>query len=84
MSGRFGEMLDTSPGERARYFSMLAALTPADRARKVAELSRAARDLARAGIRLAHPEASATDIELELVARLYGRAVAGRLAPYLT
>ena len=77
-------MLDSTPAERARYFAMLARLTPADRARKVAALSRATRDLARAGIRLSHPDATAAEIELELVTRLYGRAVADKLAPYLT
>lgn len=83
MAAQLGEMLDTSPDERARYFAMLARLTRADRARKVAALSRATRDLARAGIRLSRPDATAAEIELELVARLYGPAIAGKLAPYL-
>ena len=83
MHAQFGEMLDTSADARARYFDLLARLTPAERARKVVGLSRASRELARAGIRRLRPEAGPGDVELELVVRLYGPAVARRLAPYV-
>ncbi len=83
MDDRFGEMLDTAPDARARYFDGLARLTPAERARRVVSLGRAVRACARAGIRLSRPDASPDAVELELIARLYGPAVARRLAPRL-
>lgn len=84
MDDGFGEMLDTSPEARTRYFDLLARLTPAERARKVVSLGRAARALARAGIRRSQPDASPDAVELELVARLYGPAVAHRLRPFVS
>jgi hypothetical protein len=84
MDDRFGEMLDTLPDERDRYFSLLARMTPAERARKVVHLGRAARALARAGIRSSQPDASPHEVELELVARMYGPEVSRRLAPFMT
>jgi hypothetical protein len=83
MDARFGEMLDTSPEAQATYYDLLGRLTPAERARKVIGLSRAAREFARAGIRRSLPDAGPCEVELELVARLYGPAVARRLAPYV-
>ena len=83
MHERFGEMLDTSPDGRSTYFDLLARLTPAERAQKAVGLSRAARELARAGIRRSLPDAGPHEVELELVARLYGPAVARMLAPYV-
>ena len=83
MDARFGEMLDTSLEERSRYYALVARLTPEERARKVTALGRTARELARAGIRQLRPEASADEVELDLVARLYGREVAGRLSRHL-
>jgi hypothetical protein len=76
-------MLDTSSDARATYYDLLARLTVADRARKVIALNRTVRALARAGIRRDRPDADACDVELELAARLYGPAVARRLAPHL-
>jgi hypothetical protein len=81
---QFGEMLDTPPGERARYYAMIRRLTPEQRAAKVTSLSRAVRDLARAGIRRERPQASAVEVEIELVSRLYGVETARLLAPHLT
>lgn len=83
MDPQFGEMLDTSPEARARYYELLARMTPVERARKVAALGRAARELARAGIRLRRPQATVSEIELELIGRTYGDDVAARLAPYV-
>ncbi len=83
MDDRFGEMLDTSPDARARYFDLIARLTPAERARKVVSLGRAARAFARAGIRQSQPGASPAAVELELVARMYGPAVARQLASFV-
>jgi hypothetical protein len=80
---RVGEMLDTPPEERARYYDMIRRLTPKQRAAKVVSLNRAARELARVGIRQSRPDASAVDIEIELVSRLYGPDAARLLAPHL-
>lgn len=84
MDDRFGEMLDTPPEERVRYYAMIRSLTPEQRAAKVVRLSRAARDLAREGIRRSRPDARAVEVEIELVSRLYGADVARQLAPRLT
>lgn len=83
MNPEFGEMLDTPPESRARYYAMIARLSPAERARKAAGLSRAARDLARAGIRRNRPDATPLEVEIEVVSRLYGADVAALLAPHL-
>ncbi len=83
MDDRFGEMLDMLPEERTRYYEMIRRLTPEQRAAKVVGLSRAARDLARVGIRRARPDAPAAEVEIELVSRLYGVEAARRLAPHL-
>jgi hypothetical protein len=83
MDDRLGEMLDTSPDALIRYFELIARLTPAERARTVVALTRAARAFALAGIRRSQPGASAHAVELELVTRMYGRDVARVLAPYL-
>jgi hypothetical protein len=83
MDDRLGEMLDTSPESRTRYFDLLARLTPVERARKVVSLGRMARALSRAGIRRNQPDASPGAVDLELIARLYGPAVARRLAPFV-
>jgi hypothetical protein len=80
---RFGEMLDMLPEERTRYYDMIRRLTPEQRAAKVVGLNRAARDLARAGIRRARPGASSAEVEIELVSRLYGAEAARLLAPHL-
>lgn len=76
-------MLDTPPDARERYYELIAHMTPEDRARKVAGLGRAARALARAGIRMERPLADSRDVELELIARLYGPDAARSLAPHL-
>ncbi len=76
-------MLDARPDERARYYALIAGLSPEQRAAKVARLGRAVRDLARADIRRRHPEAGSAQVEVELVARLDGRKVATILAPRL-
>ena len=83
MDDRFGEMLDTSADARHTYFALLARLTPAERARKVAALGRAARAFSRAGIRRRLPDADPHAVEVELIGRMYGPAVAHRLAPRL-
>ena len=83
MDPTFGEIFDTSPEERAKYYALIARLTPEERVRKMTALGQVARELARADLARTYPHASPTEIEIELVARLYGRAVARRLTPYL-
>jgi len=75
----FGEMLDTSPENRARYYALLRALTPQQRAAKCASLSRTVRALARDAIRRAFPDANAREIDVRLAVRLYGRDFATRI-----
>ena len=84
MDARFGEMLDTSPEARRRYYDMIARLTAAERARKVAGLGRAIRELIRAEIKRTRPAATPVDVELALIGRLYGEGAARKLAPFLT
>ncbi len=78
MDSSFGEMLDTSPQQRERYYAWLRSLTPQERAREVADLCRAGRALARAGIRAQGGEPALRDVERQLVERIYGSLVAER------
>jgi hypothetical protein len=77
MRSEVGEMLDTSQAARRRYYELRRRLTPEERAREAAALSRAARELALAGIRQREPGAP---IGVRLAALLYGEATAARLA----
>lgn len=73
---RFGEMLDTPPEQRRKYYELLRGLSVADRARKVVGLCRTVRVLAVAGIRAAHPDAGPDEIRRHLVLRFYGHEAA--------
>jgi hypothetical protein len=53
--------------------------TPAQRLAIAMSLSRVVRELAVAGIRSAHPNASKREVQAELAARMYGQEVAKRL-----
>ncbi len=75
----FGEMLDTSPAQRRRYYDLVRALTSEERARKVSSLSRAARGLAEVNILTRHPGASPGQLARLLAERLYGAEIAARL-----
>ena len=70
---RFGEMLDTPPEQRRKYYELIRGLSVADRARKVVGLCRTVRALAVAGIRATHPDAGPEEIRRHLLLRLYGR-----------
>jgi DNA-binding HxlR family transcriptional regulator len=70
---------DTSPEADARYHELLRALPPERRLENAMKLSRAVRELAVAGIRQRHPEASEQEVRVRLAVRLYGRAAATRL-----
>jgi hypothetical protein len=53
--------------------------SPAQRLAIALSLSRAVRDLAVAGIRAAHPEATQREVDARLAERLYGPEIARRL-----
>ena len=74
----FGEMLDTSPAARARYYELLRSLTPAQRASRAASLSRTVRAAAVAEIARTHPNADETELRARLVERMYGPGIAAR------
>lgn len=75
----FGEMLDTPPEARRRYYDLIRRMSVEERARACAEASYAIRQLAEAGIRSAHPGSTEDEVRARLTARLYGREVALRL-----
>ncbi|HEU5217073.1 MAG TPA: hypothetical protein VFU23_00340 [Gemmatimonadales bacterium] len=79
MSEGLGEMLDTPPEARRKYYDLVRRMTVEERARACAEASLAIRQLAEAGIRAAHPAASSEEVRVRLTARLYGREAALRL-----
>lgn len=83
MSETLGEMLDTSPAQRARYYALLRALSPEQRARSVVGLTRATRIMALAGIRQAFPSATERELDVRLAVRLYGPQLAQRVYGYV-
>jgi hypothetical protein len=70
---------DTPPEQLRRYHDKLRALSASARMEVVVALSRAVRELAEAGIRQRHPEASDHEVRMRLAVRLYGRQTAERL-----
>ena len=76
MRDDFGEMLDTSPAQRARYYAMIRAMTPEQRAQKINGLCAMVRSLAEAGIRNRDPSASPDQIRRRLAELLYGSETA--------
>jgi hypothetical protein len=74
---------DTTPEGRERYFSLLRQLPAERRLQAAASLTSAVRALAEAGLRQAHPECDAGELQARLAVRLYGRAVARGLFPAL-
>jgi len=79
MRDDFGEMLDTSPTNRARYYALLRALGPERRAAKGAALSRMVHGLARASLAREFPHADSSELALRLAVRLYGAEVAAKV-----
>jgi hypothetical protein len=72
---------DTSPSGAARYFELLRQAGPAKRLAICAGLTRAARELAIAGIKASHPGRQLTEGELreKLAERIYGAEIARRV-----
>lgn len=73
--------LDTSAAASRRYFELLRARSPAERAAILAGLVGSVRQLAKAAVKLAHPHASEREVEARVAARIYGKAVAARFYP---
>lgn len=78
-SPNFGEMLDTTPQARARYYELLRRATLAQRVSALNGASRGIKRLAEAGIRREHPQASDDEVRVRLAVRLYGRDLGRRL-----
>jgi hypothetical protein len=70
---------DTSAAAVARYHELLRAQTPPQRLEQTNALIAAVRELAVAGLRARHPEASPEELQKRLTVRLYGRHIAARL-----
>jgi hypothetical protein len=70
---------DTSPAAIERYHELLRAQAPAARLDQMNALIAAVRELAVAGIKTRHPDASTQEVNVRLAVRLYGRDVAQRL-----
>ena len=70
---------DTGAAAVDRYHQLLRAQAPHERLEQANALSQAVRELAVAGLRTRHPDATPEEIRVRLTVRLYGRAVARRL-----
>jgi hypothetical protein len=70
---------DTSPEVVAKHAALVAALSPAERARRVRDLTLAANMMAIAGLRRRHPHASEQELLLRLAARRLGADVVERV-----
>lgn len=75
-------MRDTTEVANRRYHELLRERAPHERlaqAMALSKLSKMTRELAMAGLRSRHPDASAEELRIRLAVRLYGREVAMRL-----
>jgi hypothetical protein len=70
---------DTQPAALARYHELLRSQAPYERLARASALTRMVRQLAVAGIKQRHPDASGREVRVRLAVRLYGREAAGRL-----
>ncbi len=68
------QSLDTSLAAEARQIAVWRGMSPAEKLHVVAELCRASAELARAGVKIRHPEATPGEIELRLIALRLDRA----------
>lgn len=72
-------LVDTSPAADARYHELLRRMAPERRLEAAMRLSAGVREMALAGIRQLHPQATEQELRTRLTVRLYGRACAERL-----
>lgn len=70
---------DTSAEQERRYAELLQSRLPRERLAIAMSLTHAVRELATAGLRARHPDASPEELSMRLVVRLYGRAAGIRL-----
>jgi len=70
---------DTGSAAVDRYHQLLRAQAPHERLEQANALSKAVRELAVAGLRTRHPDATPEEIRVRLTVRLYGPVVARRL-----
>ncbi len=71
---------DTSPAAQARYYALLRAMTPQQRFKRAMELTALARKLTMADVRRQNPGASARDIAIAFLRRVYGDEIADGFA----
>jgi len=79
MNSSFGEMLDTSPAARERYYAALRAMTPAERGAHTSHLTRMIRAAAAAGVRARNPRATSDEVERRIAELIYGEDVVARV-----
>lgn len=72
-------MRDTSEAASRRYHELLRACAPHERLAQAMALTKMTRELAMAGLRARHPDASDAELRVRLAVRLYGREAATRL-----
>ena len=72
-------MRDTAEAASRRYHELLRTRAPYERLAQAMALTRMTRELAMAGLRSRHPDASPEELRVRLAVRLYGRAAAMRL-----
>jgi len=72
-------MRDTDATADARYYELLREVPPHARLARALSLSRSVRELAVAGIRARHPNATDAEVDVRLAVRLYGRELAARV-----
>ena len=72
-------MRDTSEAASRRYHELLRERPPYERLAQAMALSKMTRELAMAGLRSRHPDASADELRVRLAVRLYGREAATRI-----
>jgi hypothetical protein len=78
---RLGHSLDTSPEIERRQIERWRAMTPAEKAAIVSGLTRASFEMARAGVRHRHPDASPREQFLRLAIVTLGAELAARAYP---
>jgi hypothetical protein len=72
---------DTTPEARRVYFDILRRMTPAERVQVAMELTAAADELLRAGVRRSHPEAQGEEFDYQVLRARYGQELADKVYP---
>lgn len=69
---------DTRPDVEERMLQLYRQMTPQQKAARIFDLNRAARELSAARIRKDHPELSEREVEVRVAALVYGRELVRR------